>query len=155
MKLLQILCFWALSIVLSLSKKIVLFIFQNTTFRRQDSPEIWTSSIDWAQLSRFYLKTEIESGLWNAAFWKINRTVFLIKTGRWIMSRNIILVLMYHRHKLLDLVYNFWFSRVQGYPCTVKPLLSTGRILKRVSSADSESIFHKCKRYWHDRSIWT
>jgi hypothetical protein len=28
------------------------------------------------------------------------------QTGRWIMSRNIIFVLMYHRHKLLDLNYN-------------------------------------------------
>jgi hypothetical protein len=29
----QILCFWTLSIVLSLSKNTVLFIFQNTTFQ--------------------------------------------------------------------------------------------------------------------------
>jgi hypothetical protein len=28
-------------------------------------PEIGTSSIDWAQLSRFYLKTETESSLRN------------------------------------------------------------------------------------------
>jgi hypothetical protein len=33
----QILCFWILSIVLSLSKNTVLFIFQNTSFRRLDS----------------------------------------------------------------------------------------------------------------------
>jgi hypothetical protein len=42
-------------------------------------PEIGTSSIDWVQLSRFYLKTETESGLRNAVFWKINRMVFLDK----------------------------------------------------------------------------
>jgi hypothetical protein len=42
-------------------------------------PEIGSSSIDWAQLSRFYLKTETESSLRNVVFWKINRTVFLDK----------------------------------------------------------------------------
>jgi hypothetical protein len=31
-------------------------------------PEIGTSSIDWTQLSRFYLKTETESSLQNAVF---------------------------------------------------------------------------------------
>jgi hypothetical protein len=41
--------------------------------------EIGTSSIDWPQLSRFYLKTEIESSLRNGVFWKIKRTVFLDK----------------------------------------------------------------------------
>jgi hypothetical protein len=51
--LIQILCFWTLSIVLLLSK---------------NRP---TSSIDWAQLSRFYLKTETESSLRNVVFSKI------------------------------------------------------------------------------------
>jgi hypothetical protein len=49
----QVLCFWTLSIVLSLPKNTVLFIFQNTTFRRP---------------SRFYLKTETESSLGNVMF---------------------------------------------------------------------------------------
>jgi hypothetical protein len=40
------------------------------------------------------------------------RKVFLDKTGRWIMSRNIIFVLMYHCHKLLDLIYNGVFHTV-------------------------------------------
>jgi hypothetical protein len=31
-------------------------------------PEIGTSCIDWAQLSRFYLKTETESSLRNVVF---------------------------------------------------------------------------------------
>jgi hypothetical protein len=35
-------------------------------------PEIGTRSIDWAQQSRFYLRTETESGLRNVVFWKIN-----------------------------------------------------------------------------------
>jgi hypothetical protein len=39
-------------------------------------PEIGTSSIDWDQLSRFYLKMETESSLRNTVFWKINKTVF-------------------------------------------------------------------------------
>jgi hypothetical protein len=52
-----------------------------------------TSSIDWAQLNKFYLKPETKSGQGN---------VVLIKARRWIMSKNIIFVLMYHRHKLLD-----------------------------------------------------
>jgi hypothetical protein len=61
--------FWTLSIVLFLSKNTVLFIFQNTTFRRLDSgSEIGTSSIDCAQLSRFYVKTERESSLRNVVF---------------------------------------------------------------------------------------
>jgi hypothetical protein len=34
--------------------------------------EIGASSVDWAQLSRFYLKTETESSLWIVVFWKIN-----------------------------------------------------------------------------------
>jgi hypothetical protein len=32
------------------------------------SPEIETSSIDWAQLSRFYLKRETQSSLRNVVF---------------------------------------------------------------------------------------
>jgi hypothetical protein len=31
-------------------------------------PELGTSSIDWAQLNRFYLKTEAESSLRNVVF---------------------------------------------------------------------------------------
>jgi hypothetical protein len=42
-------------------------------------PEIWTSSIDWAQLSRLYLKMETESSLRNVVFCNINTTVFLDK----------------------------------------------------------------------------
>jgi hypothetical protein len=113
--LVQILYFWTLHIVLFLSKNAILFIFQNTTFRKLDSVSVfrwnllswaqsieldtWTStergytsetwhmfilnsrrrsvlclvcipclvlmlvSEDWAQLSRFYLKTEGESSL--------------------------------------------------------------------------------------------
>jgi hypothetical protein len=38
-------------------------------------PEIGTSSIDWAQLSRFFLKTETESGLRNVMFRNINTTM--------------------------------------------------------------------------------
>jgi hypothetical protein len=39
--------------------------------------EIGTNSIHWAQLSRFYLKTETESSLWNVVFCNINRKAFL------------------------------------------------------------------------------
>jgi hypothetical protein len=42
-------------------------------------PEIGTSSIDWAQLSRCYLKTEIEPSLRNIVLCNINRAVFLDK----------------------------------------------------------------------------
>jgi hypothetical protein len=79
----QILCSWTLSIVLSLSKNTVLFIFQNSVsdtgfcLRLQVKPPvIGTISIDWAELSRFYLKTETECSLRNVAFCNINRTVF-------------------------------------------------------------------------------
>jgi hypothetical protein len=42
-------------------------------------PEIGTSSIDWAQLRKFYLKTETECSLRNVVFCNINRTLFLDK----------------------------------------------------------------------------
>jgi hypothetical protein len=57
--------------------KAVLFIFKTQRFGdwilspssdKTAGPEIGTSSIDWAQLSRFYLKTEIESSLRNVVF---------------------------------------------------------------------------------------
>jgi uncharacterized membrane protein (Fun14 family) len=38
-----------------------------------------TSSIDWVNLSRFYLKMEIKSSFRNVVFRKINRTAFLDK----------------------------------------------------------------------------
>jgi hypothetical protein len=57
-------------------------------------PAIGTSSIVWAQLSTFYLTTETESSLRNVVFCNISRTVFLDNTGRWIMSRNIIFVVV-------------------------------------------------------------
>jgi hypothetical protein len=41
--------------------------------------EIGTNSIDWAQLIRFYLKTEAESRLRNVVSYNIKRTVFLDK----------------------------------------------------------------------------
>jgi hypothetical protein len=43
------------------------------------SPEIGTSPIDGAQLSRSHLKMEAESSLRNGVFWNINRTAFLDK----------------------------------------------------------------------------
>jgi hypothetical protein len=36
-------------------------------------PEVWASSIEWAQLSRFHLKTESESNLWNTVLNKKRR----------------------------------------------------------------------------------
>jgi hypothetical protein len=42
-------------------------------------PEIGTSSIDWAQLSGFYLKTEAESSIRNVVFCNMNIMVFLDK----------------------------------------------------------------------------
>jgi hypothetical protein len=60
--------------------------------------EIRASSIYWIQLSRFYLRTETESSLRNVVF-------FFKWTRRWIMSKNIILVIIYHRHKRLNLIY--------------------------------------------------
>jgi hypothetical protein len=68
--------------------------------RERVYPYLRTSSIDWAQLSRFYLKTEREFSLRNVVFGKINRIVFYIKTRRWIMSKNIIFVLINQFHLL-------------------------------------------------------
>jgi hypothetical protein len=42
-------------------------------------PKIGTSSIDWGQLSRFYLKMKTESSLRKVMFWNMKRTVFLDK----------------------------------------------------------------------------
>jgi hypothetical protein len=74
---------------LSLSKNMVLFIFQKNVSEAEFylrlqaypalSPEIGTSSIDWIQLSRFYLNSYTESSLRNVVVWKINGTVFLDK----------------------------------------------------------------------------
>jgi hypothetical protein len=114
--LLQISCFGALSIVLSLSKNRPVYFSKHNVSKAgfwHRCPEIGTSSIDWAQLCRFYLKTETESSLRNAVLWKINRTVFFIKTRRWIMSRNVIFVLMYHRHKLLHLSSFITFTHLK------------------------------------------
>jgi hypothetical protein len=58
--LLQILCLWTLSIVLFLSKTPSCLCFKTQRFGD------WPSSIDWAQLNRFYLKMETESSLRNA-----------------------------------------------------------------------------------------
>jgi hypothetical protein len=84
-RLVQILRFWTLFIVLSYSKNTVLFVLQNTTFWRLDSasnfrlnlrsPYLRTSFINWAQPSRFYLKTETESSLRNVVFCNINMTM--------------------------------------------------------------------------------
>jgi hypothetical protein len=90
-------------------------------------PVIRTSSIDWAQMSRFYLKTEIESSLRNVVFWKINRTVFYIKTGRRIMSRNIILVLMGHRHKIEIWIKEVYEVRV-GHRARLDIVMALGEI---------------------------
>jgi hypothetical protein len=38
-------------------------------------PEVGTSSIDWVQQSRFYLKTETETSLRNVVFLNKNRTM--------------------------------------------------------------------------------
>jgi hypothetical protein len=48
------------------------------------SSEIRASSVDGTKPSRFHLRTETESS--------------------WIMSRNTIIVLIYHHHKLLDII---------------------------------------------------
>jgi hypothetical protein len=79
--LVQTLCFWTLSIVLSLSKNAVLFILQNNVsepgfFLRLQVKPTQLGPIDRA---RFYLKTEAESSLRNVVFWKINKTVLLDK----------------------------------------------------------------------------
>jgi hypothetical protein len=83
--LIQILCFWTLSIILFLPKNTVLSIFRNNVSETgfclrlqvkytklgpidRASPYL-PSSIDWAQLSRYYLKTETESSLRNIVFW--------------------------------------------------------------------------------------
>jgi hypothetical protein len=48
--------------------------------------------IYWIQLRRFYLKTETEFNHRNLVFLNKNKMAFQIKTGRWVMPRNIIFV---------------------------------------------------------------
>jgi hypothetical protein len=55
---LQLLCFWTLSIVLSLSKNTVLFIFQNTTFRRLNLLS-WAQSIELVPISGHCTSTKM------------------------------------------------------------------------------------------------
>jgi hypothetical protein len=61
--------FLDISIILPLSKSHLIFSFKTRRFGD------WTSSVDWTQMNRSYLKTETESSLWNV-FWKINRATF-------------------------------------------------------------------------------
>jgi hypothetical protein len=61
--------FWTLSIILFLSKTLSCLYFKTQRFGDWIlSPEIGTSSINWAQMSEFYLKTETESSLRNVVF---------------------------------------------------------------------------------------
>jgi hypothetical protein len=61
-------------------------------------PEIGTSSVDLAQLSRLLHEDgdRIQSP----------KRCLEIKTGRWMLSKYSIIALIYHRHKLLDLIKN-------------------------------------------------
>jgi hypothetical protein len=65
-------------------------------------PEIETSSIDWAQLSKLFAwgRSRVQSP---------KRCFKEIKSGRWIISKRSIIVLIYHGHALLDLKSSiFW-----------------------------------------------
>jgi hypothetical protein len=77
------------------------------------SPSSGKSLFCWAQSTEliyisgvglFYLKTETESSLRNFVFNK--------KPGRWIMSKRSIIILMSHRHKLLETIANFFFRNI-------------------------------------------
>jgi hypothetical protein len=83
-KYIQILCFWTLSIVLSLPKNRSVY-FSKPNVLLEDGDRIQSSK-------HCVLKNKQDS--------------FQIKTRLWIMSQNIIFVLMYHRHKLVDLIVN-------------------------------------------------
>jgi hypothetical protein len=80
------------AILFGLHRRIVTtgIMFLDIIHRLVLSPEIGASSIHWIQLSRFYLKTETESSLRNVV-------VFLKNRRRWIMSKNLILVIIYHQ----------------------------------------------------------
>jgi hypothetical protein len=90
-------------------------------------PDVGTSSVDWTQMSRFYLKTETESSLRNVVFCDINRTMNI--------SRNTIVVLMYHRHKLLHLMNYIWLSSKEIRWCATQfsfMLLSTDSLISYI-----------------------
>jgi hypothetical protein len=69
-----------------------------------------TSSTDWVQLSKFHLKAEIQSRPQNVFF------MITIKIRWWIMFR-IIILLIYNRHKLIDLIENLCLTLRVEYKC--------------------------------------
>jgi hypothetical protein len=80
---------------------------------RCDLQILGTDSIDWAQLSSFYLRTETKSSVRNEVLCKINRNLFLDKDRTVDSTKNVILVFiqMYHRHKVSDRIYKFVFAQ--------------------------------------------
>jgi hypothetical protein len=90
---------------------------------------LMTSCINWTQLSRSYLKTETESSLRNTVL--KNKQDGILKTRQWIMSKNIIFVLMYHRHNPLDptnysnAIEVFTIAKFFWFPSTPSPQIKT------------------------------
>jgi hypothetical protein len=75
------------------------------------SPEIGNNSIDWAKMSRFYLKTETESSFRNVVFCNINRTVFLDKDRKMnnVQKHNICTKVPWSQ--TFNLIYSLWDLR--------------------------------------------
>jgi hypothetical protein len=63
-------------------------------------PEIGTSSINWTQLE--YVLPENGDRIQTPKLCVLKHDDIQIKTRRWIMSKNVTCVLMYHRHKAFN-----------------------------------------------------
>jgi hypothetical protein len=81
-------------------------------------PEIGSSSIDWTQLSRFYLKTETESSIRNTVFWNINRIVFTDK-DRMMNICNISVYLWNSTSYLVDHISYIWWILMKRFPIMI------------------------------------
>jgi PIN domain nuclease of toxin-antitoxin system len=75
---------------------------KKTTFRRLDSVSVLSIWSNWVGFTLGRRQNPVSETLWFFKKW----------TRRWIMSKNIILVIIYHRHKRLNLICWFlaWFT---------------------------------------------
>jgi hypothetical protein len=70
----------------------------------------------------FYLRLQVKP----TQLGPINRASPYLRTRRWIMSKNIILGLMYHRHKLLENEYSQSFAILEFCPPHIRICLFSG-----------------------------
>jgi hypothetical protein len=105
-------------------------------------PEIKTGSIDWAQLSRLYLKTVTDCIFRNVVFWKINRTVFLDKdrTMDNVQKHNIFTLILY----IMRCYCQAQAPRRRTTSCRLSPLLTRAPALPRSVQMYARGYYVNC-----------